>query len=180
MNKNSIKFSLSTQTWSGFKLSWLKSYIKGLTKDLSIADLVHNFSMIPMNCYWRPQGCCNVRLMYYFIEVVVRVFIVYSQYIGCCRVLEGYVASRLTMSNKVIRYTCCICPIMKIQSCYLKLSQHSSSTRIYVVLVMPRSLAKCSCFAFGSALVNISARLSSVAQYCTETSLEAICSWMKW
>jgi len=42
-----------------------------------------------------------MRFMYYFIEVIVQVFIVYSQYIGCCRVLEGYVASRLTMSNKV-------------------------------------------------------------------------------
>jgi len=39
--------------------------------------------------------------MYYIIEVIVQVFIVYSQYIGCCRVPEGYVASRLTMSNKV-------------------------------------------------------------------------------
>jgi len=39
--------------------------------------------------------------MYYFIEVVVQVFIVYSQYIRCCRVLEGYVASKLTMSNKI-------------------------------------------------------------------------------
>ena len=72
------------------------------------------------------------------------------------------------------------CPMVKIQSCYLRLSQHSPSTRIYVVLVMPRSLAKCSCFAFGSALVKISARLFSVAQYCTETSLEAMCSRMKW
>jgi len=27
MNENSIEFSLSTQTWSGFKSSWLKSYI---------------------------------------------------------------------------------------------------------------------------------------------------------
>ena len=69
---------------------------------------------------------------------------------------------------------------MKIWSCYLKLSQHTLSMRIYVVLVIPRSLAKCSCFASRSTLVNISARLSSVAQYCTETSLEAMCSWMKW
>ena len=45
--------------------------------------------------------CCNARLMYYIIEVIVQVFIVYSQYIRCCRVPEGYVASRLTMSNKV-------------------------------------------------------------------------------
>jgi len=45
--------------------------------------------------------CCNARLMYYIIEVIVQVFIVYSQYIGYCRVPEGYVASRLTMSNKV-------------------------------------------------------------------------------
>ena len=60
------------------------------------------------------------------------------------------------------------------------LSQHSPSKRIYVVLVMPRSLAKCLCFTFGSALVNISVRLSSVAQYCTKTLLEAMCSWMKW
>ena len=37
-------------------------------------------------------NCCNARLMYYFIEVIVQVFIVYSQYIGCCR---------LTISNKV-------------------------------------------------------------------------------
>jgi len=34
------------------------------------------------------------------LEVFVWVFIVYSWYIRCCRVPEGYVASRLTMSNK--------------------------------------------------------------------------------
>jgi len=62
--------------------------------------------------------CCNARLMYYIIEVIVQVFIVYSQYIGCCRVLEGYVASRLTMSNKVYM-------LQMIQSCYLKLSQQT-------------------------------------------------------
>jgi len=28
MNKDSIEFSLSTWTWSGFKLSWLKSYTR--------------------------------------------------------------------------------------------------------------------------------------------------------
>ena len=32
MNKDSIKFSLSTQTWSKFKLSWLKSYKKIIVK----------------------------------------------------------------------------------------------------------------------------------------------------
>jgi len=45
--------------------------------------------------------CYNTRLIYCIIETIVRVFIVYSQYIGHCRVPEGYVASRLTMSNKV-------------------------------------------------------------------------------
>jgi len=35
------------------------------------------------------------------IEVLVQVFILYSWYIGCCRVLEGYVANRLAMSDKV-------------------------------------------------------------------------------
>jgi len=35
------------------------------------------------------------------LTVIVWVFIVYSRYIGCCRVPKGYVASRLTMSNKV-------------------------------------------------------------------------------
>ena len=49
--------------------------------------------------------CYNARLIYYIIETIVRVFIVYSQYIGYCRVPEGYVASRLTMSNKVIYVT---------------------------------------------------------------------------
>jgi len=45
--------------------------------------------------------CCNVRLIYCIIKVVVQILIVYSQYIGCYRVPEGYVASRLIMSNKV-------------------------------------------------------------------------------
>ena len=30
IEKNSIEFSLSTQTWSGFKSPWLKSYISGI------------------------------------------------------------------------------------------------------------------------------------------------------
>jgi len=38
------------------------------------------------------------------VTVIVQVFIVYSQYIGCCRVPEGYVVSRLTMSNKVYMF----------------------------------------------------------------------------
>ena len=80
-------------------------------------------NMSPMesdNNFLLHASCCNARLMYCIIEVIVWVFIVYSQYIRCCRVPEGYVASRLTMSNKVYMLQ------MKIQSCYLKLLQHKS------------------------------------------------------
>jgi len=34
MNKNSIEFSLSTQTWSKFKSSWLKSYTERVNQEL--------------------------------------------------------------------------------------------------------------------------------------------------
>jgi len=39
MNENSIEFSLSTQTWSGFKLSWLKSYTVQIAMSLVSIDV---------------------------------------------------------------------------------------------------------------------------------------------
>jgi len=92
--------------------------------------------------------------------VVVQVFIVYSQYIRCYRVLEGYVASRLTMSNKVYMLQVFDDEDLKLLS------------KIITILFLNKDLCNSShikkfgkmlCFSFRSALVNISARLSSVA-----------------
>jgi len=50
INGNSIKFSLSTQTWSEFESSWLKSYIYHFSSRVvamtTTTDLIRTIQMI--------------------------------------------------------------------------------------------------------------------------------------
>jgi len=53
LNENSIEFSLSTRTWSGFKSSWLKSYIY-LSKSVSDISIASELKSTTFSKYFRP------------------------------------------------------------------------------------------------------------------------------